>query len=146
MRWLLVAGVVAAGVASGMAGLSSAAPRPAHGCPHPAVPVPPGEPVYRSGPTGLASGLYIQGGPYPPPPCQPQPRGPYAGTVRVVNPRTGATVARQSVKDGHLAHIRLAPGRYEVTGRFAGGYTTPAVRVGVKAGRRVRQDLFEDVP
>jgi hypothetical protein len=101
--------------------------------------------VYSSGPTGLVSGLYVQGGAVPPPPCQPEPRGPYAGTVRVLNPR-GDTVARQAVKDGHLAHIRLAAGRYEVTGRFSGGYTTPAVKVRVKAGQKVRQDLFEDVP
>ena len=146
MRWLLVVAVAAGGGAAGTAGLSSAASGRARSCPHPAVPVPPNEPVYRSGPTGLVSGLYVQGGPYPAPPCKPQPRGPYAGTVRVLDPQTGATVAQQSVKDGHLAHIRLASGRYDVTGRFAGGYTPPAVKIRVKAGRKVRQDVFQDVP
>ena len=147
---VVVAAVGLAGLAAvGVAGLAVAANRPADragGCPHPTIPVPPNEPVYRSGPTMLVTGLYIQGGPVPPPPCKPQPRGPYAGTVRVTDPRTGRVVARQSVRDGHLAHIRLAVGRYKVTGHFSGGATAPAVKVRVRAGRRVRQDIFEDVP
>jgi hypothetical protein len=102
--------------------------------------------VYRAGHTGLVSGLYIQGGPMPPPPCTSEPRGPYAGTIRVVNPRTGATVAKRSVKNGHLAHIRLAAGRYRVIGHFSGGTKPPPVKVRVRAGKKVRQDLFEDVP
>jgi hypothetical protein len=148
VRLLAVSVVVASG-AVGMAGLAAAANRPAGragSCPHPTIPVPPNEPVYRSGPTALVTGLYIQGGPVPPPPCKPQPRGPYAGTVRVTDRRTGRVVASQSVKDGHLAHIRLAVGRYKVTGHFSGGATAPAVKVRVRAGRRVRQDIFEDVP
>jgi hypothetical protein len=144
---LAVSAVVAVGAGvAGAAGLSAAARARPHSCPHPAIPVPPNEPVYRSGPTALVSGLYIQGGPLPPPPCKPQPRGPYAGTIRVTNPRTGSTVARRSVKNGHLAHIRLPAGRYDVTGHFSGGTTTPAVKVRVKTGRKVRQDVFEDVP
>ncbi len=55
-------------------------------------------------------------------------------------------MAHQSVKDGHLAHIRLAAGSYNVTGHFSGGITTQAIKVRVKAGRKVRQDMFEDVP
>src|SRR6202035_138259 len=64
----------------------TAARRTAHrasDCPHPTIPVPPNEPVYRTGPTELVSGLYIQGGAIPPPPCKPKPRGPYAGTINV---------------------------------------------------------------
>src|SRR5579884_978922 len=127
MRWLVVALVVAgASVLAALAGLSSAAASsgdglPARSCPRPTIPVPAGEPVYRAGPTGLVSGLYIQGGPVPPPPCHPEPRGPYAGTITVFNPQTGATVARRSVASGHLAHILLTPGVYRVTGRLQGG-------------------------
>jgi hypothetical protein len=117
------------------------------GCPHPSVPVPPQEPVYRTGPTKLVSGLYIQGGAVPAPPCKPEPRGPYAGKITVTNARTGETVASASVKDGHLARIPLAPGKYQVSGQFSGGGTTsysPTVKV--RRGYKVRQDVFEDVP
>jgi hypothetical protein len=118
----------------------------ATGCPHPTVPVPPGEPVYSSGLTELVSGLYIQGGAIPPPPCKPEPRGPYAGTIKVMNAQTGKLVARQAVKDGQLAHIRLPAGSYEVTAHFSGGITTQPVKVRVRAQKTVRQDMFEDVP
>jgi hypothetical protein len=146
IRWLVVGAAVIGGGVVGTAGLSAAAPTRPRSCPHPTIPVPPNEPRYSSSPTELVSGLYIQGGPVPPPPCKPEPRGPYAGTIRVMNPRTGAIVARQPVKAGHLAHIRLAPGRYSVTGHFSHGITTRAITVGVRRGDRVRQDLFEDVP
>jgi hypothetical protein len=147
MRWLVLSLVLAVGGGvAGTDGLSTAAPEPTRSSSQPTVPVPPNEPVYRSGPTELVSGLYIQGGPLPPPPCKPEPRGPYAGRIRVTNPHTGATVARQSVKDGHLAHIRLPAGRYEIIGHFSGGTTPPPVKVRVKAGKKVRQDVFEDVP
>ena len=116
-------------------------------CPHPSVPVPPNEPVYRTGPTELVSGLYIQGGAIPPPPCKPKPRGPDAGTITVTDPTTGATVATQSVSNGHLAHIALAPGKYTVSGQFAGGGRTSfSPTVTVRPGYKVRQDVFEDVP
>ncbi len=147
MGWLVV-GVVVVGGAIGLAGLApaTAAPGRVRSCPHPTIPVPPNEPVYSSGPTGLVSGLYIQGGAIPPPPCKPEPRGPYAGTIKVMNPRTGKVVARRSVADGHLAHIRLPAGSYNVTGHFSGGITTRPIKVRVKEDKKVRQDLFEDVP
>jgi hypothetical protein len=51
------------------------------------------------------------------------------------------------VRARHLAHIALAPGRYKLTGRFAGGgVRTFPVTFTVRAGKRVRQDAFEDVP
>jgi hypothetical protein len=133
-------------------GVASAAKRPsrpiaAADCPHPSIPVPPNEPVYRTGPTELVSGLYIQGGPVPPPPCKPKPRGPYAGTITVSSASTGMAVASQSVNNGHLAHIPLARGKYTVSGKFAGGgVTTFSATVRVRRGLKVRQDVFEDVP
>ena len=144
----LVVGAVVVGAAIGLAGLppAAAAPGRARSCPHPTVPVPPNEPVYSSGPTELVSGLYVQGGAIPPPPCKPEPRGPYAGTIRVINPHTGAVVARQTVANGHLAHIMLAPGRYDVSGHFSGGITTRPLPFRLRTGRKVRLDNFEDVP
>ena len=135
--------------ASGQAGKAHRSSRPAPGsnCPHPSIRVPPNEPVYRDGPTELVTGIYVQGGPVPPPPCKPEPRGPYAGTITVTNASTGATVATQSVANGHLAHIPLAPGRYQVSGQITGGGSTnynPTVRI--RRGLKVRQDVFEDVP
>jgi hypothetical protein len=136
--------------AAGLAALSSGAAgraRAGSGCPHPSVRVPPNEPVYRVGPTELVSGLYVQGGAVPPPPCKAKPRGPYAGTITVSNASTGATVASKTVRDGHLAHIPLAPGRYKVSGQFSGGGTsTYSPTVTVRQGYKVRQDVFEDVP
>lgn len=140
--------VCAIGIAASSSGaFASSRALAGSGCPHPTVRVPPGEPVYRAGPTELVSGLYIQGGPVPPPPCKPKPRGPYAGTITVANAATGNTVATKTVRDGHLAHIPLAPGKYRVSGEFTGGGSTSySPTVNVRQGYKVRQDVFEDVP
>ena len=147
LRWLVVGAVALGGGVAGTSGLSAARPAQPRSCPRPSVAVPPNEPVYRSGPTEVVTGLYIQGGPVPPPPCRPQPRGPYAGRVTVANARTGAVVARRTVASGHLAHIKLAPGRYRLSGRISGGApTTTSPTIRIRRGSRTRQDLFEDVP
>jgi hypothetical protein len=112
-------------------------------CPTPSVPVPAHEPKYSPGTTEVVAGFYVQGGPAPVPPCKPEPRGPYAATIRVTSPKTGATVASQTVKDGHLAHIAVAPGMYKLT-TSRGATFSPTVKV--QHGSVVRQDLFEDVP
>lgn len=152
-RWL-AALIVAVGAACavGLAVSSSGAAAPqgmrtGSNCPHPTVRVPPHEPVYRTGPSELVSGLYVQGGPVPPPPCKPKPRGPYGGRITVTRASTGAMVASRTVRNGHLAHIPLAPGRYKVSGKFAsGGSTSYSPTVKVRKGYTVRQDVFEDVP
>jgi hypothetical protein len=152
-RWLLSGlAVLAAGAATsaaqGAAAEGAAAVRGSLGatnCPHPSVPVPAHEPKYTSGPTELVSGLYIQGGAVPPPPCHPEPRGPYAGKLTITN-RNGTFRATQTVGNGHLAHIPLAPGHYRLNGRLAGGGSTVPVDFTVRAGQKVRQDAFEDVP
>ena len=148
-KWTLasLAGLVVA--VFGVAALSGAGAAVASrtACPHPTVPVPRHEPVYKPGPTELVSGLYVQGGAIPPPPCRPKPRGPYAGKITVTDPTSGAVVATKSVKNGHLAHIALPAGTYNVSGQISGG--GPAVSasdVKVRQGDKVRQDLFEDVP
>ncbi|MFL5824004.1 MAG: hypothetical protein ACJ764_11235 [Solirubrobacteraceae bacterium] len=149
--WWLGAGalVLTVGAAALVAGQSSAfirLSRAAGSCPRPTIGVPPNEPVYSSGSTGLVSGLYVQGGAVPPPPCKPRPRGPYAGTIKVTNRRTGAVVARRAVRNGHLAHLRLAPGTYNLVGHFSSGYTSNPVKLRIRQGERTRQDVFEDVP
>jgi hypothetical protein len=90
--------------------------------------------------------MYVQGGAIPPPPCQPKPRGPYAGTIHVTNIHTGAPVASQTVTDGHLAHIHLAPGMYNLSGHFSSGFTSSPVKIRICPGYKTRQDAFEDVP
>ena len=150
LRLLAIALLLVAAGAS--VGLSSAAARPAgaaraRSCPHPTVPVPANEPVYRVGPTEVVAGLYVQGGPVPRPPCKPEPRGPYAGKVTVRNAKTGALVASRTVGSGHLAYIKLAPGRYRLSGHISGGArTTTSPTVTIRRGYKTRQDLFEDVP
>jgi hypothetical protein len=146
---LLLIGLSVAGAVG--VGLSSAAAHPsgeavARTCPHPTVPVPPNEPVYTAGPTEVVSGMYIQGGAIPPPPCKPKPRGPYAGTITVTKYWSGATVASQTVTDGHLAHIHLSPGTYKLSGHFSTGFTSYPVKIRIRQGYKTRQDAFEDVP
>jgi hypothetical protein len=154
VAWLasIVTGILAfglAGVGSGGVPVAKRSPRAgaASGCPHPTIPVPPNEPVYTTGATELVSGLYIQGGALPPPPCKMKPRGPYAGKITVTDAGTGATVVTKSVRNGHLAHIPLPPGSYKVAGRIKGGGNTSfSPTVTIKQGYKTRQDLFEDVP
>ncbi|HZU61025.1 MAG TPA: hypothetical protein VE983_08670 [Solirubrobacteraceae bacterium] len=137
---LAVAGVVA--LPGAAAAGRSVAPT---SCPRPSVPVPRHEPKYTGGPTELVSGLYIQGGPVPPPPCQPRPRGPYAGTLRVTSGQ-GSVVSR-TVKNGRLAHIPLPPGRYTVQWKFSDNTARPgSFTVRVCQAEKVRQDGFLDVP
>ena len=138
-RWSVSGVVVLA--AGALAGSAPAVPT---SCPHPSVPVPRHEPKYTAGSPALVSGLYIQGGAVPPPPCRPEPRGPYGGRLVVRN--GGRVVVRRSDASGHLAHIPLAPGTYELRGRITNGPELGSVKVIVRSGQRVRQDLFEDVP
>jgi hypothetical protein len=56
------------------------------------------------------------------------------------------------VAEGQLAHFRLAPGSYTITGTFAdavaGGVplTTPAQTVDIPQGDTVRQDVVASIP
>src|SRR4029077_8717898 len=82
---------------------------------------PRGEPFISTGPSELVSGLYLDGGPErfrSAPSCDSLSGEPGAGTITVTNPITGATVASQVVKRGHLATIPLAPGTYTIQGTF----------------------------
>ena len=112
-------------------------------CRPPKVPVPRDEPKYSRGPTELISGMYTEGG-VPGGLCY-GPYGPFAATITVSSPN-GAPVASRSVRNGHLAHILLAPGTYDITGRFAFGGGPYSGRVTVRRGYTVREDLFQIAP
>lgn len=73
------------------------------------------------------------------------PYGPFAGTITVSTPN-GAPVASRSVRNGHLAHIPLAPGTYDITGRFAFGGGPYSEKVTVRRGYKVRKDVFQIAP
>ena len=121
-------------------------------CAQSALPgAPPGEPFVTAGPTELLSGLYLAGGPLAfRPRCL---RGvPSPGTITVVDPASGVTVASATVARGRLATIPLAPGSYTIEGQF-GNATTNGVpiqtgpqTVTIPAGMTVRQDLGVGVP
>ena len=101
------------------------------------------------------SGLFLVGGPlvlYSAATCYSIVGTPSAGTITVTDPTTGMTAAKQTVAEGQLAHFRLAPGSYTITGTFAdanaGGVrlTTPAQTVNIPHGDTVRQDAVASIP
>jgi hypothetical protein len=116
-----------------------------------AEPGPPaGEPFIRRGPTTLVSGLFLDGGPL-------RRRSscrsgtPSPGTIEVLDPSDTRLVARQRVRAGRLAHIRLAPGTYFVRGTFANATSNGApiqtlpVRVRIPSHRIVRRDVVASI-
>ena len=122
-------------------------------CAEQALPGPPaGEPFVTVGPTELISGLYLGGGPFliRPGPCRQGVHG--AGTIAVISPTTGATVARATVASGQLATIPLAPGSYTIEGTFADATVngvpiqSAPQTVTIPAGMTVRQDVGASVP
>jgi hypothetical protein len=121
-------------------------------CAQMAAPGPPaGEPFVTAGPTELVSGLYIAGGPLAIFPGRCRQGMPGAGTIAVIDPASGATVASAGVAKGHLARIPLAPGTYTIDGTFAdatinGVPMTSSRSVTIPAGSTVRQDVAADVP
>jgi hypothetical protein len=115
-------------------------------CSAPTIPVPPHEPVLTRGPSELVAGLYVQGGAYIVG-CPQQPRGPYAGTLSAISTRTGRVVARETLRQpGRLFVLKLAAGSYTLRATNANGLLAAPSRVRIPAHRRVRQDVFIDVP
>jgi hypothetical protein len=112
---------------------------------------PPGEPFIRRGPTSLVSGLFLDGGPL-------RRRSscrsgtPSPGTIEVLDPADTHLIARQRVRAGKLADVRLAPGSYLVRGTFADAtrngmaMQTLPVRVLIPAHRIVRRDVVANIP
>jgi len=112
---------------------------------------PPGEPLLTVGPTELVSGLYIAGGPFEIFPGSCRKGIPDAGTIVVIDPASGATVASASVASGQLATIPLAAGTYTIDGTFAdasvnGVADTSSLSVTIPVGTTVRQDIVVGVP
>jgi hypothetical protein len=114
---------------------------------------PRGEPIKKSGPTELITGLYLVGGPHrwrSAPNCEALEGTPGPGTIQVTNSQ-GAIVASMSVAQGRLATIPLPPGTYTVSGTFDGATingTHPArtAIVEIPAGTTVRRDLDLGIP
>ncbi|HEV2980813.1 MAG TPA: carboxypeptidase-like regulatory domain-containing protein [Solirubrobacteraceae bacterium] len=113
-----------------------------------------GEPRITSGPTELVSGFFLNGGPhrfYSSPGCRrPEPL-PGAGTVRVLNPATGALVATATSTDGHFVTIPLPAGSYTIAGTFGdatvnGRHATKSMSVQIPPGHSVRQDFILQIP
>jgi hypothetical protein len=127
--------------------------KPAWMCFGSAAPGPPaGEPIVTTGTTGLVSGLFVRGGPAVPYPGCVVPQGvPQAGTIVVLRAGTAAVVTTRTVAEGVLAHIPLAPGRYDLRSTFAHATAdavpiTATATVTITAGHTVRQDVATDVP
>lgn len=117
---------------------------------------PAGEPIVKPGPTELVTGLFLEGGsPLPglssAPECAPSPGTPWAGTISIVDPANGSTVATQTVAAGKLAMFDLSPGTYSIDGTFAKAYVdnvriTAEATVTIISGETVRQDISVNVP
>jgi hypothetical protein len=110
------------------------------------------EPSDTAGPAELISGIYLSGGPATPPWMCPRVPAPSAGTISVINPATGATVASADVVRGQLATIALTPGTYTIEGTDSDAHSNGiAMNAGpqtvtIPAGMTVRQDIFVSVP
>jgi hypothetical protein len=110
---------------------------------------PPHDEGIRPGPTELITGLYVVGGPalpYSSPHCRRQPGQPAPGTIDVLDPAGGAVVATRTVKRGRLMRFRLAPGRYQVSGRDSQGVKIFARSFTIRTGYTTRRYVIEPVP
>jgi hypothetical protein len=121
-------------------------------CAEMGAPGPPaGEPFLTVGPTELVSGLYLAGGPFEIFAGRCRQGTAEAGTIVVIDPASGATVASATVASGQLATIPLAPGTYTVDGTFAaatvnGVAMTSSLSITIPADRTVRDDIVVSVP
>ncbi len=110
---------------------------------------PPGEPLLSPGPTGLDTGLFIEGGAFifrSAPVCKDLVGKSDAGTITVTNAGGTAIANEVALNAGQLLKITLSAGQYTITGVFASGNAVGPTMVTVPAGEVVRQDLVLDVP
>ena len=113
-------------------------------CYQPAAPGPTSAtPALAPGPTELVTGLFLSGGPLrSSTSCR---RGsPSAGTVTVAT-AAGRVLTSRAVRAGRFAIFPLRPGRYEVSGTFAGGRAVGPVAVTIVAGRIRHRDLVAGI-
>jgi hypothetical protein len=110
---------------------------------------PPGEPLISAGPTELISGLFIEGGPYvmrSAPTCKDVAETSSPGTITVTDAAGTVIVNREVLARGELLHVKVAPGRYTITGNLTKNNKLGPVTVKVPNGDTVRQDLTLQVP
>jgi hypothetical protein len=110
---------------------------------------PAGEPIIKSGPPEIVTGLFIEGGAYverSAPVCKTIVGKSSAGTITITN-SVGTVIANNmALSAGQLLYVNVPVGVYNVSGVFAGGNKVGPIKVTVGADQIVRQDLVLDVP
>ncbi len=110
---------------------------------------PPGEPILKTGPTELISGLFGEGGPLifrSAPNCKHLVGTSSPGTITVVNAEGTVLVNKRALTAGQLLYDNVPAGTYTITGTLSGGTKVGPVTVRVRAGEIVRQDLVAEFP
>jgi hypothetical protein len=110
---------------------------------------PPGEPIIKSGPTELITGLFIEGGAFierSAPICKKLVGKSTGGTITITNAVGTVFANNMALSAGQLLYVNVPAGVYTITGSFSGGEKAGPVTVTVASGQIVRQDLVLDVP
>jgi hypothetical protein len=110
---------------------------------------PPGEPIVKSGPTELISGLFIVGGAFiyrSAPNCKVFVGKSSGGTITITNSVGTVFANNMALAPGQLLYVNVPAGSYTITGVFSGGEKAGPTTVTVASGEIVRQDLVLDVP
>jgi hypothetical protein len=110
---------------------------------------PPGEPIIKSGPTELITGLFIEGGAYierSAPNCKDLVGKSTSGTITITNSVGTVFVNNMALSAGQLLYDNVPAGVYTITGVFTGGTKAGPTTVTVASGEIVRQDLVLDAP
>ena len=110
---------------------------------------PAGEPIVKSGPTELISGLFIEGGAFivrSAPHCKQIVEKSSPGTITVTNSAGSVIVNQMALATGQLLYVTVPAGTYTITGVLSVNNKVGPVTVNVPAGKTVRQDLTLDAP
>ena len=110
---------------------------------------PPGEPIIKSGPTELITGLFIEGGAFiyrSAPNCKVFVGKSSGGTITITNSVGTVFANNMALSPGQLLYVNVPAGTYTITGVLTGGNHLGPATVNVASGQVVRQDLVLDVP
>jgi hypothetical protein len=110
---------------------------------------PAGEPIIKSGPTELISGLFLEGGPYfirSAPNCRDVAEKSSPGWITVTDSDGTVIVNKMELTTGQLLYVKVPAGKYTLTGVLSVNNKVGPITVEVPAGKTVRQDLTLDVP
>jgi len=110
---------------------------------------PAGEPIVKSGPTELISGLFLEGGPFlfrSAPNCKDEVEESSPGWITVTNSAGTVIVYKMELTEGQFLHVKVPAGKYTITGVLAVNNKVGPLTVDVPAGKTVRQDLTFDAP